>query len=74
MFIEASNLFKDKSYHETALICGEVVWNRGLLIKGPGLCHGITGNGYFLLSLYRFTNDQKWLDRALIFAKLSFDP
>ena len=74
MFLEAYQLFKDKSYLDSALECGEVIWYRGLLQKGPGLCHGITGNAYFLLSIYRFTKDEKWLDRALIFARLSFNP
>lgn len=57
-----------------ALECGEVIWHRGLLQKGAGLCHGITGNAYFFLSIYRFTKDEKWFDRAIIFANLSFDP
>jgi hypothetical protein len=34
---------------------GEVVWERGLLKKGPGLCHGVAGNGYALLALYKAT-------------------
>jgi hypothetical protein len=34
---------------------GEVVWARGLLKKGPGLCHGVAGNGYALLALYKAT-------------------
>jgi hypothetical protein len=33
----------------------EVTWRRGLLAKGPGLCHGVAGNGYALLSVYRCT-------------------
>jgi hypothetical protein len=30
---------------------GEVVWARGLLHKGLGLCHGVSGNGYAFLSI-----------------------
>lgn len=47
----------------------ESVWRRGLLhTKGPGLCHGIAGNGYCLLSLYGKTHDQTQLKRALFYA------
>jgi len=30
---------------------GELIWEKGILVKGNGLCHGITGNGYMLHSL-----------------------
>jgi hypothetical protein len=50
-----------------------VTWHRGILIKGPGLCHGITGNAYFLHSLYRATGDEIWLKRTQLMALLSFD-
>ncbi|WJZ81749.1 hypothetical protein VitviT2T_001572 [Vitis vinifera] len=39
------------------LLClnlAEVVWNHGLL-KRVGVCHGISGNAYVFLSLYRLT-------------------
>ena len=32
---------------------GDIVWKEGLVKKGNGLCHGISGNGYLLHSLYR---------------------
>lgn len=32
---------------------GEIVWTRGLLHKGLGLCHGVSGNGYAFLTLAR---------------------
>ena len=28
------------------------------------MCHGITGNAYFLMQLYRITNDDLWKQRA----------
>lgn len=49
---------------QAATRAAEVVWHRGLLKKGPGLCHGLTGNGYALLRVYRSTNDRRWLRRA----------
>ena len=33
-------------------------------VQGVGLCHGIAGNGYSLLSLYRLTGDEAHLCRA----------
>ncbi len=62
------NLFKvtgNNSYLELAKSAGDVVWERGLLRKGYGLCHGTAGNGYVFLDLYRATNDTKWLHRAI---------
>lgn len=44
------------------------VWSRGLLTKGVGLCHGISGNGLALLSAWRATKSQRMLDRAKLFA------
>ena len=37
--------------------------------KGPGICHGIAGNGYAQLMLYRLTKDNKYLYRASKFAE-----
>lgn len=36
--------------------------------QGPGLCHGVSGNGYALLSAYRHTQDAHYLVRAVRFA------
>ena len=40
----------------------------GSCLQGVGLCHGIAGNAYSFLSLYRLTQDQLWLGRAQQFA------
>jgi hypothetical protein len=45
----------DASYLAAALRAGELVWTHGLLKKGPGLCHGVSGNAYALLRLYKTT-------------------
>ena len=36
--------------------------------QGPGLCHGVSGNGYALLSAYRHTRDTRYLVRSTRFA------
>jgi hypothetical protein len=55
-------------YLAAATRAGELVWERGLLRKGNGLCHGTAGNGYAFLSLYRATGEGLWLHRATCFA------
>lgn len=42
-----------------ALRAGQAVWDRGLLKKGPGLCHGVSGSAYALLRLYKATGDTR---------------
>jgi hypothetical protein len=53
---------------ELALAGGELTWRAGPLRKGPGLCHGTTGNGFAFLRLHALTGDAMWLDRARRFA------
>jgi hypothetical protein len=60
LFIEAHKLFQEPQYLEVAKKCGECVWQYGLIKKGTGLCHGVAGNAYFLMTLFRVTNDEKW--------------
>ncbi|CAL1300919.1 unnamed protein product [Larinioides sclopetarius] len=60
--------WKEEKYLRSCLACGEVVWNKGLLKKGPGICHGVAGSGYVFLLLYRLTDHHKHLHRALQFA------
>ncbi|EIE20233.1 Lanthionine synthetase C-like protein [Coccomyxa subellipsoidea C-169] len=45
----------------------DVTWTRGLLVKGVGLCHGISGNAYSLLSAYRSAGDERYFNRAVQF-------
>jgi hypothetical protein len=38
---------------ESAEEGGECIWEKGLLLKGYGICHGISGNAYAMLNLYK---------------------
>jgi len=58
-------------YLDAAIKAGELVWERGLLKKGNGLCHGSAGNGYAFIHLYQVTGDNVWLHRATCFARWS---
>ncbi|KAG9440997.1 hypothetical protein H6P81_016851 [Aristolochia fimbriata] len=69
---KAAQVFGDEGYLKAAIEAGEVIWNRGLL-KRVGICHGISGNTYVFLSLYRLTRDVKYLYRAKAFACFLLD-
>jgi hypothetical protein len=59
-------------YLDEELLLGgaELTWRAGAHReeKGPGLCHGTSGNGYALLKTFERTGDELWLDRARRFA------
>lgn len=65
-------VFRKDEFVEAAMEAGEVVWNRGLL-KRVGICHGISGNTYVFLSLYRLTGKPEYLYRAKAFASFLLD-
>jgi hypothetical protein len=50
------------------LAAAELTWRTGPLAKGQGLCHGTAGNGYALLRTFELTGDERWLERAEVFA------
>ncbi|XP_073155156.1 lanC-like protein GCL2 [Henckelia pumila] len=70
--VKASEAFGDQEFLKAAMDAAEVVWNRGLL-KRVGICHGISGNAYVFLSLYRLTGIVEYLYRAKAFACFLLD-
>ncbi|KAL3632311.1 LanC-like protein gcl2 [Castilleja foliolosa] len=70
--VKAAEVFGDKEFLEAAMEAAEVVWNRGLL-KRVGMCHGISGNAYVFLALYRLTGIVEYLYRAKAFACFLLD-
>ncbi|PRW44886.1 lanC 3 isoform X3 isoform A [Chlorella sorokiniana] len=72
LFCKAHEQLGDPVYLAAAQRSGEAVWQRGLLKKGPGACHGVSGSAYALLRLYRSCPPgparDKWLHRARQFA------
>lgn len=60
--------WKDQRYLNSCVLAGDLVWRKGLLRKGPGICHGVAGNGYVFLLLYRLTGNEIYLYRAAKFA------
>ncbi|OMO80330.1 Lanthionine synthetase C-like protein [Corchorus capsularis] len=70
--VKAAEVFGDKEFLQAAVDAGEVVWKRGLL-KRVGICHGISGNTYVFLALYRLTGKVEYLYRAKAFASFLSD-
>lgn len=52
----------------------ELIWAKGLLRKGPGICHGVAGNGYAFLLMFRLTGEKQFLYKAMRFAQFLKDP
>lgn len=73
MLIKAYQVYKEPSLLESAISCGDLIWQRGLLKKGFSLCHGISGNAYAFLHLYQLTRDRKHLYRAGKFGQFYLD-
>ncbi|KAJ3191255.1 hypothetical protein HK101_007933 [Irineochytrium annulatum] len=66
-------VFGDEALLECAVRASESVWARGVLKKGVGLCHGISGNALVFLSLYKHTRDPVDLYKADRFLQLCCD-
>lgn len=63
----------NKAFDDVLLKGGELIWDAGLLEKGPNLCHGTSGNGYAFLKLYERTGDELWLKRARMYAMYAIE-
>ena len=63
----------DGALRAAAERAAEQVWERGLLLKGLSLCHGLAGNAYAFLALARWTRDDVQLARAHAFASMMRD-
>ena len=66
-------VFESKEYLEAAKRCSDVIWKRGLLKKGYGLCHGVCGNAYAFLAMYKETGDARYLQKAKQFCNFACD-
>ncbi|KAL1562446.1 LanC-like protein gcl2 [Salvia divinorum] len=70
--VKAAEVFGEREFLQAAMDAAEVVWNRGLL-KRLGICHGISGNAYAFLALYRLTGIVEYLYTAKAFACFLLD-
>lgn len=65
LMAKAYQRWREEKYLKSCLRCGDLIWSRGLLRKGPGICHGVGGSGLAHLLLFRLTGDKKHLYRAI---------
>jgi hypothetical protein len=58
MLMQAAYLFPNSSEKilNTAKKVGDLIWKKGILLKGNSLCHGISGNAYMLHTMFRKFN------------------
>lgn len=73
LLTKAYEIYGDQKYINAAIESCEVIWTRGLLTKGYGLCHGTAGNAYAFVSLFKATRDEKHLHRAVKLAEWCCD-
>uniref|UniRef100_A0A182P589 LanC-like protein 3 homolog n=1 Tax=Anopheles epiroticus TaxID=199890 RepID=A0A182P589_9DIPT len=69
LFAKAFLIFREEKYLDCCRQCANQIWHHGLLRKGPGICHGVAGNGYAFLLMYRLTGEKAYLYRASKFAE-----
>lgn len=69
MMCKAFIVFGEEKYLIASERAADLIWREGLLKKGPGICHGIAGNAYAFIVLYRITENPKYLYRAIQFMK-----
>jgi lantibiotic modifying enzyme len=60
-------------YLDSAKKCVDAIWKYGLCRKGLSLCHGVSGNGYCFLKMYRVTKEEKYRRMAAVFAAFCVD-
>ena len=74
LFLLAEELFPSNKFKETAFLCNKCLWERGLLYKGNGVCHGMSGVVFGLIKLYKFSYDELYLKEAMGICQGTFDP
>ena len=74
LFLLADILYPNNNFKETAFLCNKCLWERGLLCKGNGVCHGMSGVIYGLIKLYKETKNELYLKEAVGICFGTFDP
>ncbi|XP_062940694.1 lanC-like protein 3 [Cynocephalus volans] len=72
LFAKAYLVSKKPPYLDTCIRCGERMWQKGLLKKGLGICHGVVGSAYVFLLLYWLTGNSKYIYQTQRFAQFLF--
>ena len=53
LLCKAYTLTHNMDYLKAAISAAKLIWERGLLKKGLAMCHGVAGNAYAFLQLYK---------------------
>lgn len=61
--------FREERYLHACIRASDLIWRKGLLLKGPGICHGVAGNAYAFLIMHRLTGEMQYLYRASRFGE-----
>ncbi|RHZ77182.1 hypothetical protein Glove_184g23 [Diversispora epigaea] len=67
---KAYEFYKEEKYLKLATETAKYVYSQGYGHKGVGLCHGISGNAYVFLSVYRLTKDLQYFQWAIEYAEV----
>ena len=73
LFLLAEEFFPNNGFKETSFLCNKCLWERGLLYKGNGLCHGMSGIVYALIKLYKYSKNELYLKEAVGICYGTFD-
>ena len=74
LFLLAEEFFPNNGFNDTAFFCNHCLWERGLLYKGNGLCHGMSGVIFALIKLFKYSNNDLYLKEAIGICYGTFDP
>ena len=74
LYILAEELFPLNNFINVAKKCNKCLWERGLLYKGNGICHGMSGICYALIKLFQYSKNILYLKEAIGIAYGTFDP
>ena len=74
LFLLAEDFYPKNGFKETAISCNKCLWERGLLYKGNGVCHGMAGITFGLIKLYKYSKNDLYLKEAIGICNGTFDP
>jgi hypothetical protein len=64
ILLRLAGMPRSEAWDRLLLGAAELTWRAGPLTKGPGLCHGTSGNALALLSYARRSGQGLWRERA----------
>jgi len=68
LLLKYNSMFNSTAAMKAAKEASELVFEKGLLKKGFGICHGIAGNMHCLLQMYHATSDAKYWRMVMYYA------